>query len=88
MGDCAKEWVKLSEFGSKFSKLVCRCDISDAMSGFFVVEARCVRALAPRLNGSDSKYSLIFWRQAGQRLASVKCLIDFEIESHARASWM
>ncbi len=55
MGDFAKERVKLSEVGSKISKLVCRCEVSDPMSGFFVVEATFFRALVPRLTGSGFK---------------------------------
>lgn len=55
MGDFARERVKLSEAGSRLSNLVCRCDVSDPMSGFFVVEAKFFRALVPRLTGSGFK---------------------------------
>jgi dolichol-phosphate mannosyltransferase len=55
MGEFAKKRVKLSEMGSKISKLVCRCDVSDPMSGFFAVEARFFRALVPSLTGSGFK---------------------------------
>jgi dolichol-phosphate mannosyltransferase len=55
MGDFAKERVKLSDMGSRLSKLVCRCEISDPMSGFFVVEARFFRALVPNLTSSGFK---------------------------------
>ena len=55
MGDFAKERVKLSDVGSKISKLVCQCEVSDAMSGFFVVEAKFFRALVPHLTNSGFK---------------------------------
>jgi dolichol-phosphate mannosyltransferase len=55
MGDFAKKRVKLSDVGSKISKLVCRCEVSDAMSGFFVVEAKFFRALVPHLTNSGFK---------------------------------
>ena len=55
MGDFAKERVKLSDLGSKMSRLVCRCEVTDPMSGFFVVEAGFFRALVPRLTGSGFK---------------------------------
>ena len=55
MGDFAKERVKLSDVGSKISKLVCRCEVSDAMSGFFVVEAKFFRTLVPHLTNSGFK---------------------------------
>jgi len=55
MGDFAKERVKLSDMGSKVSRLVCRCEVSDPMSGFFIVDARFLRALVPNLTGSGFK---------------------------------
>ncbi len=55
MGDFAVKRVKLSEIGSRISTLICRCDVSDPMSGFFIVEAKFFRALVPRLTGSGFK---------------------------------
>lgn len=55
MGDFAKERVKLSDMGSKISRLVCRCEVSDPMSGFFIVDAKFLRALVPNLTGSGFK---------------------------------
>jgi dolichol-phosphate mannosyltransferase len=55
MGDFAKKRVKLSDMGSKVSRLVCRCEVSDPMSGFFIVDANFLRALVPNLTGSGFK---------------------------------
>jgi dolichol-phosphate mannosyltransferase len=55
MGNFAKERVQLSDMGSKISKLVCRCDVSDPMSGFFIVEAKFFRTLVPHLTASGFK---------------------------------
>jgi dolichol-phosphate mannosyltransferase len=55
MGDFARERVKLSDMGSKVSRLVCRCEVSDPMSGFFIVDANFLRALVPNLTGSGFK---------------------------------
>lgn len=55
MGNFAKERVKLSDMGSNVSRLVCRCDVSDPMSGFFIVDAIFLRALVPNLTGSGFK---------------------------------
>ncbi|HEY0759541.1 MAG TPA: glycosyltransferase family 2 protein [Acidisarcina sp.] len=55
MGEFAKERVKLSDMGTKMSRIVCRCDVSDAMSGFFIVEANFFRALVPHLTASGFK---------------------------------
>jgi len=55
MGDFAKRRVVLSDMGSRISRLICRCEVSDAMSGFFMVEAEYFRALVPRLTGRGFK---------------------------------
>lgn len=55
MGDFAKARVMLSDMGSRISNLVCRCEVSDPMSGFFMIEARFFRAVAPKLTASGFK---------------------------------
>jgi dolichol-phosphate mannosyltransferase len=55
MGEFARKRVRLSELGSRVSKLVCHCDVSDPMSGFFVVDSRFFRASVPRLTGTGFK---------------------------------
>jgi dolichol-phosphate mannosyltransferase len=55
MGDFARSREQLSHLGRRISRLVCRCDITDAMSGFFLVEANFLRALAPRLSATGFK---------------------------------
>ena len=58
MGDFAKDRVKLSDMGTRMSRIVCRCDVTDPMSGFFVVEAEFLRATVPHLTGSGFKILL------------------------------
>lgn len=55
MGEFAKGRVRLSDMGSKVSRLVCRCEVSDPMSGFFIVDAKFLRVLVPNLTGSGFK---------------------------------
>jgi dolichol-phosphate mannosyltransferase len=55
MGDFAEKRVKLSNMGSKVSRLICRCEVSDPMSGFFIVDAKFLRVLVPNLTGSGFK---------------------------------
>ena len=57
MGDFSKRRVKLSDLGSKISKLVCRCDLTDPMSGFFVVDSQFFRASVPYLTGTGFQNS-------------------------------
>jgi dolichol-phosphate mannosyltransferase len=55
MGEFARERVRLSNLGLRVSKLVCNCDVTDPMSGFFVVNSRFFRILAPHLTGAGFK---------------------------------
>ena len=55
MGEFAAKRVRLSQLGSKVSRLVCHCDVTDPMSGFFVVDSRFFRALVARLTGTGFK---------------------------------
>ena len=55
MGEFARERVWLSDVGTRISKLVCRCDVSDAMSGFFLVDRAYFQQVVPRLTGAGFK---------------------------------
>jgi dolichol-phosphate mannosyltransferase len=55
MGDFAKERVRLSDLGSRVSKLVCNCNVTDPMSGFFMVDSRFFRAAVSGLTGTGFK---------------------------------
>ena len=55
MGEFAEKRVRLSDLGSRVSKLVCHCDVTDPMSGFFVVDSRFFRASVPCLTGAGFK---------------------------------
>lgn len=58
MGEFASERVRLSNLGTRMSRMICRCEVSDAMSGFFIVEANFLRTVVPRLTGSGFKILL------------------------------
>ena len=55
MGEFARERVWLSDLGTRIGKLVCRSDVSDAMSGFFLVDRAYFQEVAPRLTGTGFK---------------------------------
>src|SRR6202050_82648 len=52
MGEFAEKRVRLSDLGSRVSKLVCHCNITDPMSGFFMLDSRFFRASVSRLTGT------------------------------------
>ena len=55
MGEFAQKRVRLSDLGSRVSKLVCHCEVTDPMSGFFIVDSHFFRASVPRLTGTGFK---------------------------------
>ena len=55
MGEFAKERVALSNMGNRLSRLVCRADISDPMSGYFVIDRRFLHEVVRRLSSTGFK---------------------------------
>ncbi|HET9406349.1 MAG TPA: glycosyltransferase family 2 protein [Candidatus Sulfotelmatobacter sp.] len=55
MGEFAAGRVWLSNLGTRISRLVCHCETSDAMSGFFIVERSYFQRIAHRLTGTGFK---------------------------------
>ena len=55
MGEFTQKRVRLSDLGSRVSKLVCHCDVTDPMSGFFMLDSRFFRASVSRLTGTGFK---------------------------------
>jgi dolichol-phosphate mannosyltransferase len=55
MGELSRRRVWLSRMGNRISRLVCHCDISDAMSGFFVIDRMFFQEIVHRLSGSGFK---------------------------------
>ncbi|MBV8818379.1 MAG: GtrA family protein [Acidobacteriaceae bacterium] len=55
MGNFASKRVLLSRMGATLSDLVCRCNLSDPMSGFFVVDRRFFEEVMHRLSGRGFK---------------------------------
>ncbi len=55
MGDFAAKRVWISNLGRRISRLICKCDVTDPMSGFFLVDGAYFRLLVPRLSGKGFK---------------------------------
>jgi dolichol-phosphate mannosyltransferase len=54
-GELPKNRIRLSLLGTRISRFVCRYEVTDAMSGFFLVDAAFFRRVAPRLSGTGFK---------------------------------
>jgi dolichol-phosphate mannosyltransferase len=55
MGDFAANRVWLSNMGSRISNFVCKCRVSDPMSGYFLVTQEFFQSVARRLTGTGFK---------------------------------
>jgi dolichol-phosphate mannosyltransferase len=55
MGKFPKWRVLLSNVGSRISRIVCHCDVSDAMSGFFIIRRTFLQEVVHRLRGTGFK---------------------------------
>jgi dolichol-phosphate mannosyltransferase len=55
MGDFAANRVWLSNMGSRISNFVCKCRVSDPMSGYFLVTQEFFHSVARRLTGTGFK---------------------------------
>jgi dolichol-phosphate mannosyltransferase len=58
MGDFAKSRVRLSGLGRRLSKLISHCELSDPMSGFFMVDRRYFETVAHSISGVGFKILL------------------------------
>jgi len=58
MGEMVAPRRKLSEWGRRLSSLICRTNLSDPMSGYFVVTRAYVDEVARRLSGTGFKVLL------------------------------
>lgn len=55
MGDFARERVAVSDLGRMLSRVVCRCEISDPMSGFFLLDRRFLEEVVADVSGIGFK---------------------------------
>ncbi len=55
MGEFSRERVWLSKLGTRIGRRVCRCDVSDAMSGFFLVDRTFFEQVVHHLTGTGFK---------------------------------
>jgi dolichol-phosphate mannosyltransferase len=55
MGDFAANRVWLSDMGSRISNFVCKCRVSDPMSGYFLVTQEFFHSVVRRLTGTGFK---------------------------------
>lgn len=68
MGELSRRRALLSAAGSRISRLVCHCDISDPMSGFFVLRRDFWQEVIHRLTGKGFKLLLDVLASSSRRV--------------------
>ena len=66
MGDFAKERVAVSDLGRTISRIICRTELSDPMSGFFLLDRRFMEEVTPRVSAIGFKILLDLVSAAGR----------------------
>ena len=79
MGEFARGRVWLSNLGTRTSRLVCHCETSDAMSGFFIVDRAYFQHVVRRLTGTGFKILVDLLASEEPRPVRIR-----EVSSHCR----
>ena len=86
LGGLSGRSVGISKFGTQLSRVICKADIADPMSGFFVVRREVFENAIRRLSGRVSRYCSIFSPLQTTHCASRSWVIVFGRGAMARAS--
>jgi len=86
MGEFTRWRVKLSQLGKRLSLMGAEHELSDPMSGFFLVRVSTFERFAHRLSGIASRFCWTSCFRRGQGCASARCPIASGSVSMARAS--
>lgn len=76
-GDWERERLAKSETASRIAKLVLKADLTDPMSGFFMIRAKRFRELAPNLSGIGFKILLDLLTAARRPLVFAEVPLQF-----------
>jgi dolichol-phosphate mannosyltransferase len=85
MGEFTASRVRLSNLGARVSRAVTRCDLGDPMSGFFIVNRKFLRFVAPRLSGIGFKILLDIVASARGHVRFAEIPYTFRTRQHGES---
>ena len=85
MGDFARGRVLLSRLGERVSHAICKCRVSDPMSGFFVARRSFVLGCAPRLQRGGFKILLDLFATADAPVRFAEVGYTFRSRRHGES---
>lgn len=85
MGEFAKQRVAVSDLGRKVSRLICRTEVSDPMSGFFLLDRKLLAEVAPNLSAIGFKILLDLISSADRTLKVREVPYTFRTRVHGES---
>ncbi len=85
MGNFARERVLLSGLGSRLSRAVCNCNLSDPMSGFFVVSRDFLQEVVYRLSGLGFKILVDLVASSKRPVRFAEVPYSFRLREHGES---
>lgn len=85
MGEFAASRVQLSGLGRKLSNLVCRCEIQDPMSGFFLLDRRFLEEVAHSVSGIGFKILVDLIASSKRRVRIAEVPYTFRSRLHGES---
>jgi len=85
MGQFTSQRVRLSNLGARISRAVTHCDLTDPMSGFFILDRRFLERVAPRLSGIGFKILLDVVASAQGKVRFAEVPYTFRTRQHGES---
>ena len=85
MGEFTAERVRLSNLGARISRAVTRTNLTDPMSGFFMLDRRFLESVAPRLSGIGFKILLDIVASARGEVRLAEVPYTFRARQHGES---
>jgi dolichol-phosphate mannosyltransferase len=85
LGEMGQSRVAISGFASRLSRLVVKADLSDPMSGFFMIERSAFSEAMRRLSGQGFKILLDLFASAPRQLAFAELPLKFRERLHGES---
>jgi dolichol-phosphate mannosyltransferase len=85
MGEFSKERVMLSGLGSRLSRAVCKCNLSDPMSGFFIISRKFFEEVQYRLSGLGFKILVDLVASSQRPVQFAEVPYSFRLREHGES---
>ncbi len=85
MGSFGRNRVRLSRLGRSISQAICKCNLSDPMSGFFIVDRRFFHSVVRKLHGGGFKILVDMLSSAARPVRIAEVGYTFRYRRHGES---